>query len=47
MSVVLGIRDFFKSRYLKNVRNSLCMFLGLWLWYVLNTQTYIPPENDD
>jgi len=42
-----GVGDFFKSRYFANVRKSLGVFLGMWLWYVLNTQTYIRPDDDD
>ena len=44
---VSGIVGFFKSDYFRNVRNSLMLFMGAWVWYVFNTQTYTPPEYDD
>jgi hypothetical protein len=43
----LGVTGFFRSRYFRNVRRSLTVFVSGWLWYVLNTKTYTPPEYDD
>ena len=39
--------DFFRSQYFRNVRQSLGVFLGAWLWYVLNSRTYIRPDYDE
>ena len=39
--------DFFGSKYFRNVRKSLGIFMGAWVWYVLNTKTYIQPEYED
>ena len=46
-SLFRRVIDFFGSQYFSNVRRSLALFLGAWLWYVLNTKTYIRPEYDD
>lgn len=37
-SVLFGVGDFLRSRYFKNVRKSLGIFMGAWFWYVLNTK---------
>ena len=47
VQAVMGVVDFFRSTYFRNVRRSLAVFMGAWLWYVLNTKTYTPPEYDD
>ncbi|KAL1514596.1 hypothetical protein AB1Y20_003690 [Prymnesium parvum] len=44
---VVGVVNFFRSKYFRNVRRSLLTFACAWLWYVLNTKTYTPPEYDD
>lgn len=45
--VIFGIGDFLRSRYFANVRKSIGIFIGFWLWYVLNTKTYEPPEVEE
>ena len=45
--VLFGMGDFLRSRYFANVRKSVGVFVGMWLWYVLNTKTYIPPEIEE
>ena len=45
--VVFGLGSALRSRYFKNVRKSLGVFAGMWLWYVLNTKTYIPPDVEE
>ncbi len=44
---ILGVFDFLRSKYFRNVRKSLGFFIAAWLWYVLNTKTYVAPEFDD
>ena len=39
--------DFFRSQYFRNVRRSMGVFLGAWLWYVLNSRTYIRPDHEE
>ena len=46
-SVVFGLGGFLRSRYFANVRKSVGVFVGMWLWYVLNTKTYMPPEIEE
>ena len=41
------VLDFFGSQYFRNVRKSLGVFIGAWLWYVLNTKTYIQPDYEE
>ena len=36
-----------KSRYLRNVRNSLWVSLAGYLWFLFNNRTYQAPEYDD
>jgi len=36
-----------RGEYMRHVKTSLKAFAGTWLWYVLNTRTYTPPEFDD
>ena len=45
--VVFGLGGFLRSKYFKNVRKSMGVFVGMWLWYVLNTKTYMPPEIEE
>ena len=47
MSVLFGFGGFLRSRYFANVRKSIGVFIGMWLWYVLNTKTYMPPEIEE
>ena len=47
LTVIFGLGDFLRSRYFRNVRKSIGVFAGMWLWYVLNTKTYIPPEIEE
>ncbi|KAL3915162.1 MAG: hypothetical protein SGPRY_007349, partial [Prymnesium sp.] len=44
---VVGVINFFKSEYFRNVRRSVLVFSCAWFWYVFNTKTYTPPEYDD
>ena len=46
-AVLFGVGDFLRSKYFANVRKSVGIFVGMWLWYVLNTKTYIPPEFEE
>ena len=39
--------DFFGSQYFRNVRKSAGVFFGAYVWYVLNSNSYTPPEYDD
>jgi len=41
------VLDFFGSQYFRNVRTSISLFIGAWVWYVLNTKTYIQPEYEE
>ena len=45
--VLFGMGDLLRSTYFKNVRKSLSVFFGMWIWYVLNTKTYVPPEFEE
>ena len=45
--LIRTVIDFWNSEYFRNVKRSLALFMGAWLWYVLNTKTYIRPEYDD
>mmetsp|Transcript_23319 Transcript_23319/g.59537 ORF Transcript_23319/g.59537 Transcript_23319/m.59537 type:complete len:150 (-) Transcript_23319:110-559(-) len=47
VKAVLGVVDFFRSAYFRNVRRSLTVCICAWAWYVFNTKTYTPPEYDD
>ena len=47
LQAVLGLRDFLRSESLGNVFRSLGLFMGAWVWYVINTNTYMPPDYDD
>ena len=47
LQAVLGLRDFLRSPALGNVFRSLGLFVGAWVWYVINTNTYMPPDYDD
>ena len=47
LQAILGLRDFLRSKALGNVFRSLGLFLGAWIWYVINTNTYMPPDYDD
>eukprot|EP00320_Phaeocystis_rex_P021571 CAMPEP_0119071812 /NCGR_PEP_ID=MMETSP1178-20130426/54479_1 /TAXON_ID=33656 /ORGANISM="unid sp, Strain CCMP2000" /LENGTH=148 /DNA_ID=CAMNT_0007053771 /DNA_START=3 /DNA_END=449 /DNA_ORIENTATION=+ len=47
LQLLLGLRDFLRSEALGNVFRSLGLFMGAWVWYVINTNTYMPPEYDD
>ena len=44
---LVGVVDFFRSRYFRNARRSIALGIGAWLWYVFNTNTHVPPEFDD
>ena len=44
---VFGIGSFLQSDYFNNVRKSFGLLLSGWLWYVINTKLYTPPEYDD
>ena len=46
-SPIASVFAFFRSKYFSNVRKSISIFMGAWIWYVLNTRTYIQPEYDD
>ena len=46
-TVLFGVGDFLTSNYFRNVRKSLGIFAGAWVWYVLNTKTYMPPEVEE
>ena len=46
-AVLFGLGDFLRSKYFANVRKSIGVFAGMWLWYVLNTKTYMPPEIEE
>ena len=47
LQAILGLRDFLRSEALGNVFRSLGLFMGAWIWYVINTNTYMPPDYDD
>ena len=47
LQAILGLRDFLRSKALGNVFRSLGLFMGAWIWYVINTNTYMPPDYDD
>ena len=47
LGMLRRIASFFTSKYFRNVRQSAGVFLGAWLWYVLNSKTYIRPEYDE
>ena len=47
LQAFLGLRDFLRSEALGNVFRSLGLFVGAWVWYVINTNTYVPPDYDD
>ena len=45
--VLFGFTDFFRSEYFRNVRRSLGLFFGAYVWYITNVNTYTPPDYDD
>ena len=47
MDSLSGVNEFLRSKALGNVFRSLGLFLGAWIWYVINTNTYMPPDYDD
>ena len=45
--MLFGFTDFFRSEYFRNVRRSLGLFFGAYVWYITNVNTYTPPDYDD
>ena len=47
VSAATGFLGFFRSKYLANVKKSVGLLIAGWLWLVVNTKTYTPPDYDD
>ena len=46
-AVISAIQGILQSRYLRNLRRSALLAIGMWSWYVFNTKTYVRPEYED
>ncbi len=46
-ALVAAVSSVLGSRYVRNVRRSLMLFVAMWSWYVFNTKTYIRPDYEE